>query len=99
MKERNFLSFLIYKNINNYKGDYLIYAEKIDDLSPDRILKVTKNGKETKKYKYIRYDKGNIKEILCYPESSAVNVFSLDVEELTIVLPNDEEVIAKIIKE
>ena len=93
------IGFLLYRNSNNYDGIYEIYVEKIDDLSPDRHLIVRRNGKETNKYKYIRYEKDDKKAILCYSENSTVNVFSLDVDELTIILPNNEEKIAKIIKE
>ena len=93
------IGFLLYRNSNNYDGIYEIYVDKIDDLSPDRHLIVKRNGNETKKYKYIRYENGDKKAILCYSENPTANVFSLDVDELTIVLPNDEEKIAKIIKE
>ena len=93
------IGFLLYRNSNNYDGIYEIYVEKIDDLSPDRRLVVKKNGKDTLKYKYIKYENGDKKAILCYSKNSTVNVFSLDVDELIIVLPNEEEKIAKIIKE
>ena len=93
------IGFLFYRNSNNYDGFYEVYVEKIDDLSPDRNLIVKRNGKETKKYKHIIYENGDKKAILCYSENPSVNVFSLDVDELTIVLPNDEEKIAKLVKE
>ena len=93
------IGFLLYRNSNNYDGIYEIYVEIIDDLSPDRHLVVKKNGKTTTKYKYIEYDNGEKKAILCYSENPTVNVFSLDVNELKIILPNDEVKVAKIIKE
>lgn len=93
------IGYFIYMNSNDYSGTYEIYVERIDDLSPDRHLVVKRNNKITLKYKYIKYEKDNIKGILCYSENPTVNVFSLDVDELKIVLPNDEEIIAKLIKE
>lgn len=93
------IGLVVYKNYNNYDGIYEIYVEKIDDLSPDRHLIVKRNGKETKKYKHIRYENGDKKAILCYSDNPTTNVFNLDVSELIILLPNDEEKIAKIIKE
>lgn len=93
------IGFLYYGNSNNYDGIYEIYVKKIDDISPDRHLIVKRNGKDTNKYKYIRYEKGDKKAILCYSENPTVNVFSLNTDELTIVLPNDEEKIAKVLKE
>jgi uncharacterized protein YxeA len=93
------IGYFILRKSDNYDGIYEIYVEKIDDLSPDRHLIVKRNGKITTKYKHIRYEKGDKKAILCYSENPTVNVFSLDVDELTIVLPNSEEKIAKIIKE
>ncbi len=93
------IGFLLYRNSNNYDGIYVIYVEKIDDFSPDRHLIVKRDGKITTKYKHIKYEKGDKKAILCYSENPTVNVFSLDIDELTIVLPNDEEKIAKVIKE
>ena len=93
------IGFLIFKNFNSYDGTYEIYTQVIDNLSPDRHLIVKRNGKETNKYKYIVYKNGEKEAILCYSENPTVNKFSLDVEELTIVLPNNEEKVAKIIKE
>ena len=84
---------------NNYNGTYEIYTEKIDDISPDRKIIIKRNGKITNKYKYIIYKNNGNEAVLCYSENPVVNVFSLDVAELTIVLPNDDEVIAKLIKE
>ena len=92
-------TFLLYQKSDNYDGIYEIYVEKVDDLSPDRRLIVKRNGKETNDYKYIWYEKGDNKAILCYAKSAVVNVFSLDVDELKIILPNDEEKMAKVIRE
>ena len=93
------IGFIFYRNSNNYDGIYEIYIEKIDDLSPDRYLIVKKDGKETKKYKYIKYSNGEKTAILCYSENPTTNIFNLNVEELTVVLPNDKEIIAKLIME
>ena len=93
------IGFLLYRNSNSYDGIYEIYIETIDDRSPDRHLIVKKDGKETKKYKYIKYDNGEQKAILCSSENATTNVFNLTMDELIVVLPNDEEIIAKIIKE
>ena len=82
---------------NDKSGTYEIHVELVDDRSPDRILKVFKNGKETNDYKHIKYDdKKNI--ILCYQENPAVNVFELDKDEMIVVLNSGEEVIAKLIR-
>ena len=93
------IGFLVYRNTNNYDGVYEINIEKIDDLSPDVHLIVKRNVKATKKYKYIMYDNGEKKAILCYSENPTVNKFSLDLENLVIILPNDEQKIAKVVKE
>ena len=93
------LGGLIYYNKTKYDGDYKIVVEKIDSESPDRHLKVLRNNKETKDYKHIIYKKGDIEAILCYVDNPSVNVFSIDVDKLTIVLPNDKEVEAKVIRE
>lgn len=93
------IGFLLYKNANKYNGIYEIQIEKVDDNSPDRHLIVKKNGKKTNKYKHIIF-KENKDIILCYSENPTVNVFELnEIDELIIVLPNDKEVIAKIMKE
>lgn len=93
------IGFLFYENANKYNGNYEIQVEKIDNNSPDRHLKVLKNGTETEKYKYIAF-KENKDIILCYQTNATVNVFELDnIDELIVVLPNDKEVIARVIKE
>ena len=92
-----FLTYYFVKN-NESSGTYEIHVQLVDDKSPDRILKVLKNGKEFNNYKYIKYnDDKNI--ILCYQKNPAVNMFELNKEELVIVLNNDKEVIAKVIRE
>lgn len=93
------VGFIIYKVNTNYDGDYEIVVEIIDDYSPDRKLIVKRNGKATLKYKYIIYRKDDINAILCYSDNAVVNVFSLDLDELVIVLPDDTEKIAKVVKE
>ena len=92
------LGFYFYK-VNQYTGTYKIKVNLIDDRSPDRLLVVYRNGKETTDYKYLRY-KDNKEVVLCYSETPAVNQFEIkDIDELVIVLPNDKEVVAKIEKE
>ena len=93
------IGFLIYRNSDNYDGIYEIYVEKIDDRSPDRHLIVKKDGKETKKYKFIKYNNGEKNAILCSSDNATTNVFNLTMDELIIILPNDEEIVAKLIKE
>lgn len=93
------IGVFLFKYFNNQNITYIIYAEKIDDLSPDRHLVVRKNGKETKKYKHIIYDNGTKRAILCYKSNPTANIFSLDIDELIIVLQNDKEVVAKLVKE
>lgn len=93
------IGFLFYENANKYNGIYEIQIEKIDNNSPDRRLIVKKDGKKTNKYKYIIF-KENKDIILCYSENPTVNVFELnDINELIIVLPNNKEIIAKVMKE
>ena len=93
------IGFLFYENANKYNGNYEIKIEKIDNNSPDRRLIVLKDGEKTTKYKHIAF-KENKSIILCYQKNSTVNVFELDnIDELLIVLPNDKEVIAKVIRE
>ncbi len=88
------LTFLYFSS--NDSGAYEIQVELVDDRSPDRTLKVIKNGKEVKDYKHIKYkDNG---AILCYQKNPTVNVFELDKDELIIVLANDKEVVAKLIR-
>ncbi len=87
-----------YKASNQYIGDYQIKVEKFDEKSPDRHLIVLKNGKETKKYDYIKYN-DNSDTIVCESTNPTVNIYDLDIEELVIVFSNKAEVIAKIIKE
>ena len=80
---------------NGSSETYEIEVNLVDDRSPDRTLKVLKNGKETKNYKHIKLnDKRNI--ILCYQKNPTVNVFELESDELIIVLSDDKEVIAKL---
>lgn len=90
---------IICLNFDNYDGNYQIYVNKIDDISPDRHLVVKRDGKETSKYKYIVYRKDDKEAILCYSENPTANIFSLDVDELIIVLPNNMEKKAILIKE
>ena len=90
---------LFYKSINNYDGVYEIYVKEVDDYSPDRYLVVKRNGKETNKYQYIMYDNGEKQAILCYSKNPVANKFSLNVDNLIIILPNNEKKIAKLIKE
>jgi len=93
------IGILLYKNANKYNGNYEIQVKKIDDNSPDRHLIVLKDGKKTNDYKKITF-KENKDIIICYQKNPTVNIFELDdINELLIILPNDKEVIAKIIKE
>jgi len=86
------IGFLVFNKSDNYE----IRVDKVDDRSPDRKLIVLKNGKEFKDYKHIKYD--NKKEIiLCYQKNPTVNVFELE-DKLVIVLSNDKEVLAKVIR-
>jgi len=78
---------------DKYSGTYEIKVELVDDKSPDRVLVVLRNGKETKEYKYIKYVDG---VILCEQKNSTVNMFEIE-DELIIVLPNDSEVKAKVL--
>ena len=89
------LTYLFIKN--NDSGTYEIQVELVDDRSPDRILKVLKDGKEYNNFKYIKYKSNNI--ILCYQKNPTVNMFELTEDELVIVLNDDKEVFAKIRKE
>lgn len=82
---------------DNYLGDYQIKVEVIDEQTPDRKLIVLRNGTETKKYKHIKYNDGK-NTILCYQENPTANKHEIE-DELIVVLPNDKEVIAKVIKE
>lgn len=97
------LVFLIISGVFVYNywksnGNYEIYIEKVDDNSPDRFLKVYRNGKSVNNYKYITFTDEK-ETILCYSNNPTANVFELDVEELIIVLSNNKKVHAKIIKE
>lgn len=83
---------------NKKSDDYEIRVTLVDDRSPDRTLKVFKDGKETKNYKHIKYN-NNKNIILCYQKNPTVNVFEIDSDELVIVLSDDSEVIAKVVRE
>ena len=74
---------------------YEIKVELVDEKSPDRILVVLKDGKEFKDYKYIKYTDG---VILCQQKNPTVNVFEIE-DELIIVLTDDSEVTANLVKE
>ncbi len=88
--------FIILKK-DDYSGDYQIKVEVFDSRTPDRKLIVLRNEKETKEYKYIKYNDGK-NTILCYQENPTANMYEIN-DELIVVLPNDKEVIAKVIKE
>ena len=82
---------------DDYSGNYQIKVIVFDEKTPDRKLVVLRNEKETDEYKYIKY-KDDKKIILCYQKNPTVNKFDIE-DELIIVLPNDKEVVAKVIKE
>ena len=90
------ISIIILKK-DDYSGNYQIKVVVFDEKTPDRKLIVLRDEKETDKYKYITY-KDDKKIILCYQKNPTVNKFDIE-EELVIVLPNDKEVIAKVMKE
>ena len=92
------LGVIYSKTYNKYDGAYEIKVVKFDEKSPDRHLIVLKDGKETKKYEYIKYN--NDKNItVCKVENPTVNMYDIDVEELVIVFSNNSEAIAKVIRE
>ncbi len=93
------IGYFILRKSDNYDGIYEIYVEKIDDLSPDRHLIIKKDGKETKNYKSIKYSNDGKEAILCYASNPVTNKYNLDIDELIIILPNDKEIKAKVIKE
>ena len=86
---------ICYFTRNTTPSTYEIRVDLVDDKSPDRTLVVLKDGKETKDYKYIRYSDG---VILCYQKNSTVNMYEIDSDELIVVLLDDTEVNAKIIR-
>jgi len=74
---------------------YTVKVSLVDDKSPDRILTVYKNDKKID-YKEIRKMSGTL---LCEADFSAVYFGEIKNEsELKIILKNDEEVVAKIVK-
>ena len=80
----------------NKKDKYEIKTKAIDEYSPDMELIVLNNGNEIKDYKYIKYKNGDV--ILCYSTNPHVNKYELE-DELVIVMKDDKEVIAKVLKE
>lgn len=82
---------------DDYSGNYKIKVVVFDQNTPDRKIVVLRNDKETDKYKYIKYKEGK-NVILCYQKNPTVNMHDIK-DELIIVLPNDKEVTAKVIKE
>ena len=77
-------------------GNYEIEVTLVDERSPDRTLTVLKDGKATKNYKHIKYKDSDV--ILCYQKNPTVNMFELDSDEFIVVLSNDKEVVAKLIR-
>lgn len=78
---------------NSKSYDYTVKGYRVDDKSPDRILKVYEKGKEIE-FLEIRY-KDNV--LLCTSEVPAVYFGDIeDVKELKVILKNKKEVIAKI---
>ena len=76
---------------------YEIKVELVDEKSPDRILVVLKDGKEFKDYKYIKYRSDGV--VLCNSNSPVVNQYDIDDTIFVIVLDDDKEVEAKVVKE
>ena len=93
------LGFIYYYNATSIDGEYTIKVKEIDDKSPDRELIVLRNNRVTKKYKYIKYvDDPDV--ILCKVENPTINKHEIiDIDELVVVFPNNEEKIAKIIND
>ena len=78
---------------NSKKYEYTIKGYLVDDKSPDRILKVYKEGKEVE-FLEIRY-KDDV--LLCTSKVPAVYYGDIkDVKELKVILKNEKEVVAKI---
>ena len=87
---------MVVKRANDDKNAvYTVRVSLVDDKSPDRILTVYKNDKKID-YKEIRKMNGTL---LCEADFSAVYFGEIKNEsELKIVLKNDKEVVAKIVK-
>ena len=88
------LGLVLFKLIKSDK--YEIKIKSIDEYSPDVELIVMKNGKEFTDYNYIKYKKDDV--IICYSKNPVANKYELE-DELIIVLNNDKEVEAKVVKE
>ena len=76
-------------------GNYTVKVNIIDDYSPDRILTVYKDGKEID-FKEIRKMNGTL---LCEEGISSVYYGEIKNESsLKVILNNDKEVVAKVVK-
>ncbi len=94
------LGGIIFFVIRNAKDDeskavYTVKVSLVDDKSPDRILTVYRNDKKIE-YKEIRKMNGTL---LCESNNSAVYFGEIKNESsLKIILKNDKEVVAKVMK-
>ncbi len=80
------------------KKVYVVKIKNVDDYTPDIKLSVLLNEKEFSDYKYIKYDDEN-NVILCYSSNPTVNKYELEKEDkVVIVLNNDKEVIAEVVR-
>ena len=90
------ICYFVIKNNSEVSETYEIQVDLVDSRSPDRTLTVLKNGKATKNYKHIKLLDKDI--ILCYQKNPTVNMFELESDELIIVLSDDKEVVAKLVR-
>ena len=103
MKKIVFLLLIIVLIIIAYlilfpKKVYVVKIKNVDDYTPDIKLSVLLNEKEFSDYKYIKYDDEN-NVILCYSSNPTVNKYELEKEDkVVIVLNNDKEVIAEVVR-
>ena len=81
--------------VNRDDGNYTVKVSLVDEKSPDRKLTVYKDDKEIE-YKEIRKMSGTL---LCEADNSSVYFGEIKNESnLKIVLNNDKEVVAKVVK-
>lgn len=91
-----FLSLILFIILNLNKVTYRIEVSLVDDHSPDRILSVYNNKNEQVEVKRIEYSDGTL---LCNGYNMAVYFGDIkDETEFRVILKNNKEVNAKIIK-